>query len=239
MQSRVKAASLNRALAPFIKAAKTDIASVITEDHLKKLGSALTDGARKHDASLVAEVVRDNVKSLDLDGLKRLKALLGKLTVLDTPFQRTLVNTVSDSIKDAKLREARCNLSDALTLFSQSSAGTFEYDFVVPAIQHDLLTIMDLVQPAGDVLARAVNEFPREIEFESAAFVITRPALEKWFNGHSHTQKGRVKFNLWSIANDGKLKSSSAESDQAMFAFCRTVTTLLWPDDKRHATLYN
>ena len=41
VQSRVKAASVNRALSPFVKAAKPDSTGLITDAHFKKLKSAL------------------------------------------------------------------------------------------------------------------------------------------------------------------------------------------------------
>jgi hypothetical protein len=234
MQSRVKAASLGRALSPFIKAAKTDGASAISPDHVKKLASALADGASSHAASLVAETVRDSVRSLDLTELKRLQVFLRSRSASGTQCEKTLFDTVQCSIKDAKVKEAKRNLSAALAKFSQLSAKPFEFDFLVSAIQHDLLTIVDLVQPAGsDATATGT------VEFESASSVITPQALKAWFDGHSPVQQKRVKANLWSIANDFGLTRGGARADQAMHAFCRTATTLLWPDDKRHARLYD
>lgn len=234
VQSRAKAASLNRALSPFIKAAKTNSAIAISPEHVKKLASALADGASSHTASLVAETVRDSVRSLDLAGLKRLQVSLRSGTPSGTQCEKTLLETVECSIKDAKVKEAKRNLSEALTKFSQSSAKPFELDFVVSAIQHNLLTIVDLVQPAGRNATAAGM-----VEFESASSVISRQALKTWFDGHSPVHQKRVKTNLWSIANDFSLTRSGARADQAMHAFCRTATTLLWPDDKRHAGLYD
>ena len=219
VQSRVKAASLNRALVPFIKAAKTDSATVIRPHHLKKLAAVMADGAKQHDVSLVAEVVRDNVNSLDLTGLKRLRIELGKLTPSGTPFERTLLETVDGSINDAKVTEAKRNLSKVLTSFSRLFASPSDASFVLPDIHHYLLTILKLVQPAGDS--------PQKIEFKSASSVITTETLTEWFDGYSLPEKQRVKANLRSIAIDSSITRASPEADRAMKAFCRFVTTLI------------
>lgn len=241
MQSRVKAASVNRALSPFVKAAKPDSTGLITDAHFKKLKSALAlaDGSKMQAAALMKEIVRDSVRSLDLAGLELLQNLLGSQNASDTQWKKPLLEEVECSIKDAKVKEAQRNLSEALILFSKMSAKPFELDFLVSAIQHNLLTIVDLVQPTESIAAGSEAETTRKIGFEAASSVITLPALKTWFNGHSSVQQNRLKTNLWSVANDSRLSFSDAESDQAMFAFCRTITTLLWPKDSRHGIFYN
>jgi hypothetical protein len=236
VQSRVKAASLNRALSPFISAAKSGNSSVITPEQLKKLEAALADGARPHAVSLLAETVRASVKSLNLVELKRLQLSLGQLTPSGTRFQKDLSATLDRSIEDAKINEAKCHLLETLSIFSKMSAAPVDPDFLVSDIQHHLLRITNLAQPMDGISARSGPRAARKISFESASSIITRQALKTWFDEHSAEQQASIKADLWRLTNDYGPARNGAEADQAVFAFCRTVTTVLWPEDSRHAS---
>nr|WP_314624537.1 hypothetical protein [uncultured Noviherbaspirillum sp.] len=238
VQGRVKAASINRALAPFIKAAKAGSASAITPEHLNKLASALADGGNPHVARLIAGTVRKSIKSLDLAGLKRLKNLLGRLNQSGTHLEKTLLETVDGNIKEAKVKEAKLNLYSALSIFSEWSAkpvnANSKAGISLDSIKHNLLTIIDLLEPAGKITDVDDAEHLRKIDFRAASSVITKQTLNSWFMEHSPNQQPRVKTNLWSMAQDSVLERSASEGDRAIHAFCTAVTKSLWPNDKRH-----
>jgi hypothetical protein len=239
VQPRAKMSAINRALAPFIKAAKADSRCVISIEHLNKLESMLADSSNPHAIPLVAETVPDNIKLLNLVGLKRLKSSLGQLASSETLLGKTLLDTVDRRINDVQINEAKYRLSNALGVFSEMSAKTSEPDFLVSVIQSDLLTILDLVEPTERIAAETEGSASQRITFESASSVMTLQALRTWFDGHSPAQQLRVKTNFWSVAYDYSLVRDGAKADQAVFAFCRSVTTLLWPEDPRHAYFKN
>lgn len=218
VQSRAKAISLNRALFPFIKHAKQKSTCLIPDDQFKNLASALARPVecKQHAAGLVAEVVRDNVKTLNLVELKRLQALVRERPSPGEPLEQILLIEVDNCVIEAKAKEAKRNLSEALDIFSRLSAESFDADFVVSAMHHNLQTINDLAQP-----------------------VVTNKALNTWYEGHSTAQKKRVKLNLWSVAMDSSLAHSESQSDKQMYSFCNSATKSLWPDDMRHTILYN
>lgn len=235
VQSRVQSARISRALAPFVKAAKADSAGVISAEHVKKMNSVLADGTNPHAIPLLAETVQDSIQSLNLVELKRFQSSLGQLSTTKTLPGKTLSDAVDRRIKDARINEAKSHLSNALGVFSEMSAKPFEAVFLISAIQSDLLTILDLFQPAEGSAAEAEASASQRITFDSASSVITLQALTTWFDGHSPAQKQRVKANLWSVASDYSQVSDGPKPEQAVFAFCQSVTTLLWPKDSRHA----
>ena len=227
---------ISRALVPFIEKAKEKTSGPIANDRFEALQSAFVCamGANRRMDEFASEAVRNNIKSLHLSEIKVLQKLFRERENSGSHLDPSLLSAVDDCVREAVIREAKRNLSEVLTRFSKHSAGTFDTEVDLSAMEHNFVEILMLVQPAADATGKDNADCPECDTFESASSIITQEALKPWFNRHSRSQQSRVKTNLWITANDLQLAKSDGRSDRLIHAFCKFATKLLWPKDPRN-----